>query len=242
MAIVFRTAGAWGAGQGANLTPAQVDTNFYDVDQRIEEIENNPPEAIGITNITQSGQQFSIFVGETVYGPFDIPTTTFRYVGEWEASTPYALNDVVTVSGYGLYLVLDDHTSETVFDPDAENTDGALYLLLFGIGVDSIMTVSTTTLTLDSLDYVGKYVRLTHASGCAVTVPLNATVAFPIGTVVNFFGLNVMSLVEETDSPTFNYPPSKTPSTAEPNSHLSIVKVDTDEWDVGGYLADAGSA
>ena len=43
-----------------------------------------------------------------------------------------------------------------------------------------LITESTTTRTLAAGDD-GQHIRCTHASGCAITIPLNATVALPVG-------------------------------------------------------------
>jgi hypothetical protein len=237
MTIVLRSV------KGSNLTPNEVDGNFTDLDDRVIEIETNPPEAIGITNIIQSGTQFSIHVGETVYGPFTIPSTLMRFVGEWDISTAYAENDLVEVPGYGLFLVLQDHTSDgTAFDPDDGNTSGDYYIKVFGIGIESIVTWGADTHTLSNLSYIGRYIRYTNAAGCAITVPLNSETAYPIGTVITLFGsIGVLTIAEGSTEPTFNYPPSKALATAEPGSMMTLVKVDDDEWDVGGYLADVSA-
>ncbi|TIN76786.1 hypothetical protein [Mesorhizobium sp.] len=79
MTVVYRTAGAWGAGQGYNLTALQVDGNFYDLDQRIQAIEDNPPEPVNISNITVTGTQMTIYLEDaTVFGPFTLPQAHFR--------------------------------------------------------------------------------------------------------------------------------------------------------------------
>ncbi|RWN35781.1 hypothetical protein [Mesorhizobium sp.] len=79
MTLVFRTDGAWGVGQGYNLTALQVDGNFYDLDQRIQAIEDNPPEPVNISNITVVGTQMTIYLEDaTVFGPFTLPQANFR--------------------------------------------------------------------------------------------------------------------------------------------------------------------
>jgi hypothetical protein len=56
--LIYRTTGAWGAGKGGNLTPAEVDGNFY-------ELANRAAAALAITpaeidTITASGTQLTI--------------------------------------------------------------------------------------------------------------------------------------------------------------------------------------
>lgn len=78
MAIIYRTAGAWGAGKGSNLTAAEVDENFYDHEGRIDALETNPPEPNEITNITISGTQITFhFADTTTIGPLTLPRAPF---------------------------------------------------------------------------------------------------------------------------------------------------------------------
>lgn len=60
LAITYRTAGAWGAGIGVNLTPAQVDVNFYELANWIETFEPEPPN--GIANIVQEGSVITFYL------------------------------------------------------------------------------------------------------------------------------------------------------------------------------------
>jgi len=130
MTIIYRTAGAWGAGKGANLTPAEVDGNFYDHEQRIETIEANPAQAVNIDYFTVSGNQmFAHMTDHSVIGPITIPVGTWTFKGEWQPATLYFAFDVVTF-GTAVYLVNSEHTSEATFDPSASNSFGFIYNLI----------------------------------------------------------------------------------------------------------------
>ncbi|TPN44859.1 hypothetical protein [Mesorhizobium sp. B1-1-7] len=73
MAIVLRSV------KGSNLIPAEVDGNFTDLDGRVTELEENPPEAVGISNIVVSGTQMTIYLADaTVLGPYTLPQANFR--------------------------------------------------------------------------------------------------------------------------------------------------------------------
>ena len=61
MAVIYRTAGAWGAGKGSNLTAAEVDTNFYTLAEAIETLETYGVTTDTITNVTASGSTFTFF-------------------------------------------------------------------------------------------------------------------------------------------------------------------------------------
>lgn len=78
-ALAFRTTGAWGAGQGYNLTAAQVDGNFYELAERIAAVIADIPAPLNISNITVIGTQMRIYLEDaTVFGPFTLPQATFR--------------------------------------------------------------------------------------------------------------------------------------------------------------------
>jgi len=74
MTITYRTAGPWGAGKGANLTPAEVDANFHDLKQAIDTLATNPATPVQIANITVSGSQMTVVMSDgSTFGPFTLP-------------------------------------------------------------------------------------------------------------------------------------------------------------------------
>lgn len=84
MTITYRSV------KGANLDATEVDNNFHDVDDRITELEDNPPAATGISNITVNGTQMTIYLADaTVLGPYTLPQANFRpsIVGALDAPT-----------------------------------------------------------------------------------------------------------------------------------------------------------
>lgn len=79
MALTYRSAGAWGAGKGANLTPAEVDANFYQLTQDIAAAAAAAGTPVGISNITVSGTQMLVYLSDaTVLGPYTLPRLPFR--------------------------------------------------------------------------------------------------------------------------------------------------------------------
>lgn len=110
--------------KGSPLTITELDDNFHDLDDRVTSIEDSPPEARGISEITQSGD--SLFVemtDSTQEGPFTLPAVDLNFRGEWTAATNYLVNDIITANG-NVYLVLTAHTSEATFDPNANDGSG----------------------------------------------------------------------------------------------------------------------
>jgi hypothetical protein len=76
---IYRTSGAWGAGKGSNLTPAEVDENFYGHEQRIDDLESSPTEPNQIANIIQTGDTITIVMEDaTTFGPFTLPRSMQR--------------------------------------------------------------------------------------------------------------------------------------------------------------------
>lgn len=99
-------------------------------------------------------------------------------------------------------------------------------------------TVATATYTLVLADAY-EYIRLTNAAGCDVTVPPNATVAFPIGTTITFrtvtfagskftpgAGVTLNKVGGGTGTQTF----------AEIGATTQLKKVALNEWDMIGGL------
>lgn len=249
--LSFRTSGTWGAASGlesdGRLSNVQVDENFDALGLAVEDLRDNPPTADGISNITSTSSSFTVHLSSgTTFGPFTLPVAEMNWQGSWTAATSYQTNDLVTVSGDGVYLVLQDHTSAASFDSAASDSDGAIYSRVFGLGISGVGTISATTDTA-ALDDNNKYNLCTNSAGCAVTIPKNADVAFPLGAVLTYEqgGADPVSIVGDSDSDgsvTVNVPATKLAETAELRAVVSAIKVATDTWTVIGYLAEAGSA
>ena len=116
--LIFRTAGAWGAGKGSNLTPGEVDANFKAIADALDDLEANPPEAVPISNITQSGSSITVWLEDgTSFGPFTLPTATPLIPVGTIAETTYTLE----LADRGAYLRCTNVTGCIVTIPaDAE--------------------------------------------------------------------------------------------------------------------------
>lgn len=140
MAIIYRTSGPWGAGKGANLVPGEVDGNFYDVAQRLHTVEDNMPEAAnGIAFFAVSGSSFYVHMTNgTIQGPYQLPTLAWNFRGPWLPNTSYHVNDVVTANG-GTYMILVNHISGSIFDPNVGDGAGHDYYGLLLINPDNVL-------------------------------------------------------------------------------------------------------
>lgn len=134
MAIIFRTAGAWGPGKGSNLSAAEGDNNFWDLAQRVLDLETDMPEPNNIADILVDGSQMTVVMdnGDT-FGPFTLPVATIHWRGAWAADTDYFVNDLVSVAGRGVYLVRVAHHTEPLSEFDSGLLIGSVsaYYLLF---------------------------------------------------------------------------------------------------------------
>lgn len=109
-----------------------------------------------------------------------------------------------------------------------------------GITVNSQLRLNEqtgTTYTL-VLGDAGKYIQCNNASPFTLTVPLNATVAYPVGTqiVVRNTGAGQVT-VAATGGVTINT--SQTLLLRAQHSTATLVKVATDTWDIAGDLEAA---
>jgi hypothetical protein len=126
MTIVYVTTGAWGTGSGTPNSAAQVDGNFYDVDQRIVDLVASIDEGKQIDHITSDSGSMTIHFTDGTSQTIPLPIATLTYVGQWTNSMLYARGNLISVRGVGMYQVLVDHTTPpppAVFDPNA--TDGS---------------------------------------------------------------------------------------------------------------------
>jgi len=125
MTIVYVTTGAWGAGTGTPNSAAQVDGNFYDVDQRVLDLVADLAEGKRIDTVTYTNSSMTFHYTDGTSQLIPLPIAVLEYVGPWLNSTPYMRGNLITARN-GFYQVLEDHTTPAVpapFDPNA--TDGS---------------------------------------------------------------------------------------------------------------------
>ncbi|MFO1147814.1 MAG: hypothetical protein U1E62_05490 [Alsobacter sp.] len=132
--IVFRTDDPtrWGDGYGGTLPAVAIDLMMWSFKTAIEDLQDNPPEAVSIASITQSGAQITVHLTDlTTQGPFILPTIPFDFLGAWAPTTSYTVGKIVQAA-QGLYAVIYNHTSASSFDPGANDGLGhSYYRLIF---------------------------------------------------------------------------------------------------------------
>ena len=105
----------------------------------------------------------------------------------------------------------------------------------------AVVEISDTLFTPAALADGNRYYRCTHASGCFVTLPLNADVPFAVGTELHFrqCGINPVVFDEgSSGSPTINGIDGFHDETARQGAVVTCKKVNTDEWDLFGLLSE----
>lgn len=125
--------------------------------------------------------------------------------------------------------------------------DGATAIATLGNAIDTnvstitLRDVSGTTDTFVLADLKNKLIRYSSTSNVAVSVPLNSSVAFPVGTVINVIktgatgtitisgisGVTIVSAATVSASPTI----------VTQYKAASLIKVATDTWYVIGGIA-----
>lgn len=126
MTIVYVTTGAWGSGTGAPNSAAQVDGNFYDLDQRIVGLNADLAEGKRIDHVTYTDISMTFYYTDGTSQVIPLPIATLEYVGAWANSTPYTRGQMISAAN-GFYQVLESHTSPappTPFDPNAIDGSG----------------------------------------------------------------------------------------------------------------------
>jgi len=82
----------------------------------------------------------------------------------------------------------------------------------------------------------GKFLTCTNASAIAITVPTNASIAFPIGTIIGFQQGGAGQLTFSGAVPPTLKSADDAYTTVKLYSVCCIIKIDTDVWSLGGDL------
>ena len=145
ISITYRTSDPtqWGAGIGRNLHASEFDQNLWNLATAIVALQTDRPQPNNIASITVTDTVMNITLDDgTVIGPLPLPVLTFRWRAAWAPFTPYAVLDAFTVEGYGLYLVVQHHTSGAEFDPNQTLDDGTTLVLEQMLGSDAGSTAA----------------------------------------------------------------------------------------------------
>jgi hypothetical protein len=241
--VTFRTDGAWGAGKGSNLTAAEVDQNFHGLAVAIQDLVDNPVQGVSVVGFTVTGRTFKVNLSDgSEFGPYTMPFEGWRWAGALVAGDSYQAQDVFSVAGFGVYLVVQPYTAPEVatdgtwtFDPAESNTEGPLLQQLLGLMPSSLLTVVNTAADfVVGSSHLGAYVRV--QTGGSITLPGDDLEAFPVGGTATFRAVSAdpIAFVGASTEVVINTP--ETLTLRKLGSVVTAIRVDATEWDIAGDL------
>jgi hypothetical protein len=164
MTIVYVTTGAWGAGTGTPNSAAQVDGNFYDLDQRVVALNSDLAEGKRIDFVTYAANSMTFHYTDGTTQVIPLPVATLQYFGTWMNDMPYQRGGMVSADN-GFFQVLEDHTTPpwpAAFDPNATDDSSdhnplyALWMPLRDVNYDAAIFVpGSIQREADALLFVG---------------------------------------------------------------------------------------
>jgi hypothetical protein len=232
--------------KGSPITEAEYDGSLHNLDERtgaLETVTGSNAYPVDF-EINTAGHLDVIMSNDAVIdaGPLPQPSSlAVTYRGIWQPSTLYHANDLFTGSdGKSLYGVLRDHTSGVLFDPGANDGMGHDFYVLMVPPIGAVGGFTRTGSTFaPALEDANSYNRLTHASGCDVTI--SPTIAFPDWTEIHFRDCSVDTgafCTFTVSSPgSINPVIGKHPWSAGHGAVVTMKKVgNTNAWDIFGFL------
>jgi hypothetical protein len=209
----------------------------------IATVEDNITAGRGIVDITISGSTLTFHMSDSTVETVVIPPGIFEWTpkGEWAPTTAYSVNDTVAYFG-SLYLVIFAHTSQSTFDPGANDGLGHnYYVLILPKRPVWGRTISTSTYETVLTD-ADTYMRFTNSAGCIVTI--DPSVNYPEWTEMHFRdecglvtsggGLTIEAPAPGAINPVIGYHNM----TASKGGTITVKQVGTSKiWDILGLLA-----
>lgn len=238
----------WGAGLGGPLTAGQIDKNFGDLEERVWEVENNPPAANGIASITQGGNTITVHLEDGATSTFNLPLPIWDYVGDWAPNTGMFRGNIFTYQRTGLYLALQDHVTDATFNSLLTDTDGPVYRFMFNpfaaSAVQELVVEETDTIYSPVLADANSYMRWPGPDDLMVLVPANAQVPYQLDTELHFHqsGSGYIEIVG--DDGVIIHAPRLGYNTITPwqGATITLKQVAIDEWDYIGSGTESTSA
>lgn len=143
-------------GKGSNLSPSDIDGNFYNLAVAVNTIQASLRTTVSIDHFIVAGAQFWVVLTDhSERGPFTLPTVLWNFRGVWAPLTTYTTNDVFT-TGPSAYVVLLPHTSASTFDAGASDGMGHDYydlLLTLPAGLPTGGSIGSVLIKASAIDY-----------------------------------------------------------------------------------------
>lgn len=139
-----------------------------------------------------------------------------------------------------------DGTGGVTLQGSAATLDDSGNATFNGVTTSAASRIAVATLSTQTGDYTlvltdaGCYVTVDDGSACSITVPANASVAFPVGTWLNVVQLGAgQLLLSIAGGVTLNCPAGKSLYLTEQHAMATLLKVGTNVWQVDGNLEAA---
>ncbi len=139
----------------------------------------------------------------------------------------------IDTGGTGISAVVEDTTPQLGGDLDGQGftiTDAK-----YPLGINAQVGVTYTAVLADA----SKVITLTNAAAIAMTIPANASVAYPVGTQLNFEQLGAGAVTIGITSDTLSINAGATAVTNGQYSIVTALKIATTEWILFGQLVPA---
>lgn len=174
---VTNSSAEWGAGTGVQHTAAAVDGMFWDIQEFLNDLEDNPPSANSIANIYADGTQMHIVMDDASEFVVTMPQANFRPSVVATATADTSGSYLLDASDINKYLRYLGSTTLTVFidDSDSIPVDSEFTMRQAGSGV--IEFESTTDVTINP---VSGYLNQTAGEGATVTLKKVASGSYDI--------------------------------------------------------------
>ena len=114
----YRTSGDWGTGKGANLTHAEVDTNFNEVSVLADTVESATLSPVGVSDISIEDNALTISLSDgSEKGPYILPAPKLTNRGTFIAGYPYQVGDLFNAND-NVFLVIQGFVSAETFNSE----------------------------------------------------------------------------------------------------------------------------
>jgi hypothetical protein len=187
----------------------------------------------------------------STFGPFTLPTSRWRWRGEFADATVYAVEDFFSDPDTGsIYRVLIGHTSATPFDAALESGGDPVYELILdasGLGGGGAYLTALVE-GPDPADYIDPVLAdagkawLTWdgtSNGTTLRIPADATVDFPVGTALTLIEWARQGFVEGAVGVSVYGKDLGTQGTSGASTMITAIKTGVNEW---ALVGDEGSS
>jgi hypothetical protein len=232
--ITYRTTGTWGTGTGYNLLAFDIDMNFWALVLALAEATATPPVPGASISSVESTilevRQYQLDGTVTTIG-YNIPALNWR--GDWEPDETYEARDVFIVEGDGVYLVLQDHTSDS--DLDSDEYVLKVYGELIGeIATRPVIESEDIERPLTAEDD-GCYVRCAFGSAFELADDFDGGWGQGSNLIIRQAGLDQVNVIPATGV-AINVRGGTVARTRSTGSTMFLRRVGTNQWDCWGSL------